>query len=72
MARVGCLFVDPIARVGYETFRVVSNGVADDVAGFSLAFGVLQEYYSSHPEELEGDVENVAVIGTTVTVIFSL
>lgn len=41
------------------------------VAGFSLVFGVLQEYYSRHPEELNGDVENVAVVGTTVTVSLS-
>ena len=36
--------------------------------GFSLAFGVFQEYYGSHPDELDGDTSNVAVIGTTVTV----
>lgn len=36
--------------------------------GFSLAFGVFQEYYGRHKELLEGDSSNFAVIGTTMTV----
>ncbi|KAF2739745.1 MFS general substrate transporter [Polyplosphaeria fusca] len=42
------------------------------VWGFSIAFGVFQEYYSSHPNELDGGTANVAVIGTTVTGILYL
>ena len=38
------------------------------VIGFPIAFGVFQEYYSSHPEKLGGDTANVAVIGTTISV----
>ena len=38
------------------------------VWGFPIAFGVFQEYYTSHPEKLGGDTANVAVIGTTITV----
>jgi hypothetical protein len=43
------------------------------VAGFSLAFGVFQEYYSSHNELIKGKKGDIAVIGTTSTVCsFSL
>lgn len=42
--------------------------VAHDPTGYSLAFGVFQEYYGSHPDKLVGDSSNVAVIGTTMTV----
>ncbi|KAF2116347.1 major facilitator superfamily domain-containing protein [Lophiotrema nucula] len=42
------------------------------VWGYSVSFGVFQEYYSSHPEELGGDAGNVAVVGTTVTGILYL
>ncbi|KAG7040066.1 MFS general substrate transporter [Colletotrichum scovillei] len=42
------------------------------VWGYSLAFGVFQEYYGSHPDKLEGDTSNVAVIGTTMTGIMYL
>ncbi|KAF2465434.1 MFS monocarboxylate transporter [Lindgomyces ingoldianus] len=42
------------------------------VWGFPISFGVFQEYYSSHPEELDGDTSNVAAIGTTVTGIMYL
>lgn len=38
--------------------------------GYSLAFGVFQEYYGSHPDKLKGDSSNVAVIGTTMTVSY--
>jgi len=38
------------------------------MAGFPTAFGVFQEYYSSHPESLKDSTANVAVIGTTITV----
>lgn len=41
---------------------------AHHLKGYSLAFGVFQEYYGSHPHELGGDSSNVAVIGTTMTV----
>jgi len=41
-------------------------------AGYSIAFGVFQEYYGSHPEKLKGDSSNVAVIGTTMTVSLQL
>ncbi|KAJ4395448.1 hypothetical protein N0V91_010847 [Didymella pomorum] len=41
------------------------------LAGYSIAFGVFQEYYGSHPEQLKGDSSNVAVIGTTMTVLLS-
>lgn len=40
--------------------------------GYSIAFGVFQEYYGSHPEQLQGDSSNVAVIGTTMTVSLDL
>jgi hypothetical protein len=40
--------------------------------GYSIAFGVFQEYYGSHPDELKGDSSNVAVIGTTMTVSLQL
>lgn len=36
--------------------------------GYSLAFGVFQEFYGSHPNEIDGDISNIAVIGTTMTV----
>lgn len=39
--------------------------------GYSIAFGVFQEYYGRHPLELKGDTSNVAVIGTTMTVSYS-
>ncbi|KAF4900325.1 Fujikurins efflux protein [Colletotrichum fructicola] len=39
---------------------------------YSLAFGVFQEYYGSHPNEIDGDVSNIAVIGTTMTGIMYL
>ena len=42
------------------------------LAGYSIAFGVFQEYYGSHPDQLKGDSSNVAVIGTTMTVSFQL
>ncbi|KAK7451468.1 hypothetical protein Landi51_04839 [Colletotrichum acutatum] len=42
------------------------------VWGYSLAFGVFQEYYGSHSDKLEGDTSNVAVIGTTMTGIMYL
>ncbi|UQC88734.1 uncharacterized protein CLUP02_14259 [Colletotrichum lupini] len=42
------------------------------VWGYSLAFGVFQEYYGSHPDKLEGDTSNIAVIGTTLTGIMYL
>jgi hypothetical protein len=38
------------------------------MTGFPTAFGVFQEYYSSHPESLKDSTANVAVIGTTITV----
>ncbi|KAF2690272.1 putative MFS monocarboxylate transporter [Lentithecium fluviatile CBS 122367] len=49
-----------------------SSLIQAPVWGFSSAFGVLQEYYSRHPEKLDGDVGNVAVVGTTVTGIMYL
>lgn len=42
------------------------------VWGFPLASGVLQSYYLSHSDELEGDISNVAIIGTTNTGILYL
>ncbi|KAF5509990.1 Fujikurins efflux protein [Colletotrichum siamense] len=42
------------------------------VWGYSLAFGVFQEYYGSHPNEIDGDISNIAVIGTTMTGIMYL
>ncbi|KAF2264714.1 MFS general substrate transporter [Lojkania enalia] len=42
------------------------------VWGYSLSFGVFQEYYSSHPEEIDGDTANVAVIGAMITGILYL
>lgn len=38
--------------------------------GYSIAFGVFQEYYGSHPDKLRGDSSSVAVVGTTMTVSF--
>jgi hypothetical protein len=41
-------------------------------AGFSLAFGVLQEYYSDADnmkrEHVKGNTSSIAIIGTTATV----
>lgn len=45
---------------------------ANTTVGFSCAFGVLQEYYTSHSSSLQGGASNVATIGTTVTVSLSL
>ncbi|KAK2757957.1 hypothetical protein FQN54_004363 [Arachnomyces sp. PD_36] len=43
------------------------------VWGFSLAFGVFQEYYATHPDILKGGAEgNIAIIGTTSTGILYL
>ncbi|OSS54394.1 hypothetical protein B5807_01084 [Epicoccum nigrum] len=42
------------------------------VWGYSIAFGVFQEYYGSHPDKLDGESSNVAVIGTTMTGIMYL
>ncbi|KAF1967716.1 putative MFS monocarboxylate transporter [Bimuria novae-zelandiae CBS 107.79] len=42
------------------------------VWGFSSAFGVFQEYYSSHGDELKGGVGNVATVGTTVSGVMYL
>jgi hypothetical protein len=36
--------------------------------GFPLAFGVFEEYYSTHEEEIKGSRSTIAVIGTTATV----
>lgn len=35
-----------------------------------MAFGVFQEYYSRHSEDLGGDTTSVAVIGTSISVGF--
>jgi MFS family permease len=40
--------------------------------GFSLAFGVLQEYYTSHPHLLSGNTKLIPIIGTTATGILYL
>ncbi|KAH7135727.1 major facilitator superfamily domain-containing protein [Dendryphion nanum] len=42
------------------------------VWGFSLAFGVFQEYYASHPEAIQGDTSNIAIVGTSMTGIMYL
>ncbi|KAF5525929.1 Fujikurins efflux protein [Colletotrichum aenigma] len=42
------------------------------VWGYSLAYGVFQEYYGSHPNSFEGDTSSIAVIGTTMTGIMYL
>lgn len=46
--------------------------VAHLATGFSLAFGVIQEYYVEHPEKLTGSRSAVATIGTTATGILYL
>lgn len=69
MARPRRLLPDPGARLGWVAPRLPTVATAaDGCTGFSLAFGVFQEYYSSHPESLQGETSNVAIIGTTVTV----
>jgi hypothetical protein len=69
MACARGLHFDPSPRLGYINFtRRELYQLANSVTGFPTAFGVFQEYYSSHPESLKDDTANVAVIGTTITV----
>ncbi|KAF1991855.1 MFS general substrate transporter [Aulographum hederae CBS 113979] len=42
------------------------------VWGFSLAFGVFQEYYTAHGSQLNGDITDIPMIGTTATGILYL
>ncbi|EXF75675.1 hypothetical protein CFIO01_04608 [Colletotrichum fioriniae PJ7] len=64
----------PPADTGKEAWLVLlgCSLIQIPVWGYSLAFGVFQEYYGSHPDKLEGDTSNVAVIGTTMTGIMYL
>ncbi|KXH53286.1 hypothetical protein CSAL01_01934 [Colletotrichum salicis] len=59
----------PPADRGKEAWLVLlgCSLIQIPVWGYSLAFGVFQEYYGSHPDKLKGDASNVAVIGTTMT-----
>ncbi|KAI3557869.1 hypothetical protein CABS03_10830 [Colletotrichum abscissum] len=64
----------PPADRGKEAWLVLlgCSLIQFPVWGYSLAFGVFQEYYGSHPGKLEGDTSNIAVIGTTLTGIMYL
>ncbi|KAK1546805.1 hypothetical protein CPAR01_00772 [Colletotrichum paranaense] len=64
----------PPADRGKEAWLVLlgCSLIQFPVWGYSLAFGVFQEYYGSHPGMLEGDTSNIAVIGTTLTGIMYL
>ncbi|ORY13103.1 putative MFS monocarboxylate transporter [Clohesyomyces aquaticus] len=64
----------PPADTGKAAWLVLAGCslIQAPVWGFPLCSGVFQEYYLSHPDELEGDTTNVAVIGTTVTGIMYL
>ncbi|KAK1450614.1 hypothetical protein CCUS01_02070 [Colletotrichum cuscutae] len=64
----------PPADRGKEAWLVLlgCSLIQFPVWGYSLAFGVFQEYYGSHPDKLEGDTSNIAVIGTTLTGIMYL
>ncbi|KAH6633461.1 major facilitator superfamily domain-containing protein [Boeremia exigua] len=64
----------PLTDRGKEAWMVLAGCslIQIPVWGYSLAFGVFQEYYRSHPDELEGDSSNVAVIGTTMTGVMYL
>ncbi|OHE99908.1 hypothetical protein CORC01_04809 [Colletotrichum orchidophilum] len=59
----------PPADRGREAWLVLLGCILIQIPvwGYSLAFGVFQEYYGSHPDKLEGESSNVAVIGTTMT-----
>ncbi|KAF1363075.1 MFS general substrate transporter [Lizonia empirigonia] len=59
---------------GKETWLVLAGCslIQIPVWGYSLAFGVFQESYGSHPDMLKDDSSNVAVIGTTMTGIMYL
>ncbi|KAL2873672.1 hypothetical protein SGCOL_011155 [Colletotrichum sp. CLE4] len=63
----------PPADRGKEAWLVLlgCSLIQIPVWGYSLAFGVFQQYYRSHPDELKGDASSVAVIGTTMTVLIS-
>ncbi|KAK1455723.1 hypothetical protein CMEL01_04483 [Colletotrichum melonis] len=64
----------PPADRGKEAWLVLlgCSLIQFPVWGYSLVFGVFQEYYGSHPGKLEGDTSNIAVIGTTLTGIMYL
>ncbi|KAF2704431.1 putative MFS monocarboxylate transporter [Pleomassaria siparia CBS 279.74] len=63
----------PPADTGKAAWLVLAGCTVIQVPvwGFPIAFGVFQEYYSSHPESLD-DAANVAVIGTTISGIMYL
>ncbi|KAK1676463.1 major facilitator superfamily domain-containing protein [Colletotrichum godetiae] len=64
----------PSADRGKEAWLVLlgCSLIQIPVWGYSLAFGVFQQYYRSHPDELKGDASSVAVIGTTMTGVMYL
>lgn len=67
----------PPADTGKAAWLVLAGCtlIQAPVWGYTQAFGVFQEYYSRHPETLNGDgdnAQNVAVIGTTISGILYL
>lgn len=68
MARFSRMLVNTDPCLGYAVASKPSNDATHNFVGYSLAFGVFQEYYGSHPHMLKGDSSNVAMIGTTMTV----
>lgn len=66
----GCSLIQAPVWGNSSNFQCLYTST-ESITGFQLAFGVFQEYYSSHPEALGGndnDTSNVAVIGTTISV----
>ncbi|KAF2104267.1 MFS general substrate transporter [Rhizodiscina lignyota] len=61
----GCAVIQ--APVWGTLLKYVNNFRRSPITGFGLAFGVLQQYYASHSDELRGDVKSVPIIGTTAT-----
>ena len=50
-----------------SVFFVVFDSNAENVSGFPFSFGVLQQYYTTHPP-FESEGATIAVIGTLASV----
>lgn len=69
MVSISSLLCSSTTCLGYAHTKTSLRPLTiDQKTGFSLASGVLQSYYLAHEDEFDGDISNVAIIGTTVTV----
>jgi hypothetical protein len=67
MANAGFMLFDPAASLGSVTRHKSFINLLTSTLGFSIAFGIFQEYYTTH-DVLQGSKGDLATVGTTSTV----